>query len=1472
MKLNNFYVKHLRRLVLVLVVFGMVEAVSHPVHAATTGPFDTETGQNVLPQEPMGGVSPKNCDIRSFKDYDSTKITMSDIAPKCQNDDYDDLFCKDQEGVIDSLRARVEYYYTVENQCVGGYTFFAYKDKTLQDNSDKKEISLKSPITVPDLKVGAGLFLHGYGDLDGDGILGKDTNKDGVADDFKPLNIVIDATLLKTGECAFIVKGGVKNSAMIWGLTIRVKQGEKAICDEKGTNLLPNENTFRDIVVVEGTQVTPSGDTDGDGVLDSKDNCPTVPNATNTPQIKENDDWFTKFLKAASCALFGCTFQADTDVDGQGDACDTDDDGDGILDWQPGSIEQAGDTLDNCPQDANTDQKDSDGDDVGDVCDDGDGDGAMADKDNCPNVANPDQADLDKDGKGDLCDDDLDGDGILNNGEDKCPQEGGPKIAQGCPDHDQDGIPNTVDNCPDVKGTWENQGCLPPDLCTGKKENALCSKLVDSSKEKSLNPACAKDQDIDDDKLGNDCDEDIDGDGISNTTEQNIGTNPLTPDTDGDGLCDRGGSSNVKGVVCNEKDPCPLDPKNKCNETPAVGDKDGDGIVDSKDNCPAAANFDQIDTDKDGKGDVCDTDDDGDGVDDKNPDGTPKDNCPLVANPGQADKDGDKVGDDCDNCPDAANPDQNPDACKVVPPDGDGDGVKDTEDNCPNNANADQADEDGDKVGDACDACLGKKGYLNANPTKNGCPKLACNLNWAPNSTPNGGSGIWLYWSTNDAETVSLTGNVNGIDFPIDTNSNEPTSLPAKDPTSYTLKATDSLGNECIDQKLVPANPKPAELSCDEFNPSLDADGKTYHLSWKTQNAETVVVNGQTVDKSQNDSGTVDVQPAGKTSYKLSAFSQNGNKCEINIQVAPDAPIVPTPSCSLKDEPVPNQPGSFNLKWTSSNNKDPVDITLYEGDPPQKTTPLQEASGSLVVTPLVLTKYTIFVQGPGGSCSYQDVPLLATLIDSDGDGLTDAADNCPTVSNKDQLDTDKDGKGDLCDDDDDGDGVPDLNPTDGSPLDNCLLVANVAQTDTDGNGVGDACQDSDQDGVTDDKDTCTATLVDTKVDAKGCPVPLVDPAVQCVDPLTGEVKQKIGKDEDQNGLDAACDAKDTPTVIGGIKDADSDGLSDDAEGKLGTDPTKSDTDGDGVGDPFDCAPIDPLRSSGSNCFTETKTVVVVGNVDFDKDGICNSLEQAAIEGACTTGPGGKMDNCDLVSNPGQEDADGDGVGDACEAGVPTIKDADGDGVPDDLERLFGTDPNKADTDGDGCNDYQETATNKLFPIQSPIDPDSDNDGVCDCSGTVEGVCAPVTPGQGDNCPIVSNGPQTANIAPESIQQDSDGDGMGNACQDDTDGDGVTNDQDNCTIIANPAQTDADEDGIGDLCDAIPGANVTPPEPSGSPPTPDESEDVTGAAASGGCACQLDGNGGRPADAIPFLLMMVPATIFWGIRKKPRLTD
>jgi len=79
--------------------------------------------------------------------------------------------------------------------------------------------------------------------------------------------------------------------------------------------------------------------------------------------------------------------------------------------------------------------------------------------------------------------------------------------------------------------------------------------------------------------------------------------------------------------------------------------------------------------------------------------------------------------------------------------------------------------------------------------------------------------------------------------------------------------------------------------------------------------------------------------------------------------------------------------------------------------------------------------------------------------DSDGDGVPDCVDNCPTQINPDQEDADEDGTGDVCDNctgpngdqtDTDGDGV-------GDACDNCPTVPNANQADFDNDGIGDAC-------------------------------------------------------------------------------------------------------------------------------------------------------------------------------------------------------------------------------------------------------------------------------------------------------------------------------------------------------------------------------------------------------------------------------
>ncbi len=187
-------------------------------------------------------------------------------------------------------------------------------------------------------------------------------------------------------------------------------------------------------------------DTDLDGIKDSADNCPSVPNADQAdydkdgvgdkcndaldedgdeiadardlcPKIHLNDDP----LAATTDATYG-TFLNHADVEvpiGAGDSCQTNSDGDSHLDYE-----------DNCPTVDNEDQEDLDGNGVGDACEfNSDGDSHIDLFDNCPLVDNEDQLDTDNDGIGEACEPDSDNDGVKDAvlGErDNCPYVANP--------------------------------------------------------------------------------------------------------------------------------------------------------------------------------------------------------------------------------------------------------------------------------------------------------------------------------------------------------------------------------------------------------------------------------------------------------------------------------------------------------------------------------------------------------------------------------------------------------------------------------------------------------------------------------------------------------------------------------------------------------------------------------------------------------------------------------------------------------------------------------------------------------------------------------------------------------------------------------------------------------------------------------------------------------------------------------------
>lgn len=161
------------------------------------------------------------------------------------------------------------------------------------------------------------------------------------------------------------------------------------------------------------------------------------------------------------------------------------------------------------------------------------------------------------------------------------------------------------------------------------------------------------------------------------------------------------------------------------------------------------------------------------------------------------------------------------------------------------------------------------------------------------------------------------------------------------------------------------------------------------------------------------------------------------------------------------------------------------------------------------------------------------------------------------------------------------------------------------------------------------------------------------------------------------------------------------------------------------------------------------------------------------------------DNCPDTSNSNQKDSDLDGIGDKCDA-CPNTR----------LNPLLKYSKNR-DT---GLVSTTLTCPTNTTGGGSTGPTDRDRDGRPDATDNCPSIANDQTNGDSDragdacdNCPAVANDDQA----------DSDGDGIGDACEEvfgDIDGDTIADSNDNCPLYPNPGQDDGDGDGVGDGCD------------------------------------------------------------------------
>ncbi|MDO6496478.1 Ig-like domain-containing protein, partial [Cellulophaga sp. 3_MG-2023] len=391
-----------------------------------------------------------------------------------------------------------------------------------------------------------------------------------------------------------------------------------------------------------------------------------------------------------------------------------------------------------------------------------------------------------------------------------------------------------------------------------------------------------------------------------------------------------------------------------------------------------------------------------------------------------------------------------------------------------------------------------------------------------------------------------------------------------------------------------------------------------------------------------------------------------------------------------------------------------------------------------------------------GYTGYDASNAIWAAADCDGDGVTNGTE---ATNGTDPYNTDTD-----------GDGVPDN--TDSDALDPCDPVQAAGYTGYDASNAIWAAADCDGDGVINSTEVTNGTdPYSTDTDGDGVPDNTdTDPLDPC-DPA-----QVAG----YTGYDAS-------NAIWAAADCDGDNVTNGTEDTFGTDPYNTDTDGDGIQDDVDNDPLnpcDPVQAPGYTGYDASNAIWAAA--DCDNDGVINGTE-------VTNG-----------TDPYSTDTDGDGVPDDIDTDplnpcdpvqavgytgydatnpIWAAADCDGDSIINGTEVTNGTDPYNPDSDGDGISDGQEDTdgTDPLNDCESiggtPL-PTSDCDG--------DGVQNSLDACEGFDDAINADG----DALPDACDEDDDNDGIPDSVEGtgDFDGDGVPNNLD----------LDSDNDGIPDL--------------------------------------------------------------------------